>query len=109
MQITVLKTILKFIFSRNVQITSNGVASRKKSTGNTKQNGGVVCYSSYLDVFQNQRRRELTFASSTFLDVILRVTYLLLLSHSAGMTVMICSLRRRNYLCIVVPPLSDSV
>lgn len=38
------------------QIISNGVTSRNKSTGDDKQNGGVVCYSSYLDVFQNQRQ-----------------------------------------------------
>lgn len=55
----------------------------------------------------------LTFTSSTFLYVVLRDTYLSLLSYAAGMTVMISSIPKRNYLsttfirqCLVVTCMS---
>lgn len=78
------------------------MTSRKKSTGNTKENGvwwGGWVYSSYLTVLQNQR--QLIFVSSAFLDVILRVTYLSLLWHPAGMTIMMSSLPKGNPLFIL--------
>lgn len=46
-------------------------------------------------------KTELTFVSSAFLDVILRVAYLSLLWHPAGMIIMMSSLPKGNSLCIL--------
>lgn len=99
---TCVENYCKIYFQQKcVQITSNGGISRRKSPGNTKENGVRWVGIFFISECVSKPKTELSFISSAFLDAIPRVTYLSLLWHPAGMTIMMSSLPKGISLCIL--------